>query len=164
MVEPWVGLHFNWTDERIKRLKQLWDEGYSGTYIAIELGAPSRNSCIGKIHRLGLQKREYGHRGPDNRRVPRPSIAMPADQRKILNGIKRALKEKIVKPLPEQRIEKPATVSFMELGHGKCKYIPGIPTYDAMCCGDPVIVGSSYCQFHSEICHTTIPHRNRAAS
>ncbi|HTU12342.1 MAG TPA: GcrA family cell cycle regulator [Allosphingosinicella sp.] len=47
----------SWTDERIDRLKELWSQGKTASYIADELGGVSRNAVIGKAHRLGLQSR-----------------------------------------------------------------------------------------------------------
>lgn len=46
-----------WTEERVERLKQLWQEGRSASHIAAELGGVSRNAVIGKVHRLGLSGR-----------------------------------------------------------------------------------------------------------
>ena len=44
----------NWTDDRVELLKKLWNDGLSASQIAAELGGISRNSVIGKVHRLGL--------------------------------------------------------------------------------------------------------------
>ncbi|MGO7961741.1 GcrA family cell cycle regulator, partial [Rhizobium leguminosarum] len=33
----------NWTDERVEKLKKLWDEGLSASQIAEQLGGVSRN-------------------------------------------------------------------------------------------------------------------------
>lgn len=46
-----------WTDDRIATLKRMWDEGYTATEIAEELGGVSRNAVIGKAHRSGLRSR-----------------------------------------------------------------------------------------------------------
>lgn len=47
-----------WTDERVARLKELWDKGLSASQIAQELGdGLSRNAVIGKAHRMGLSAR-----------------------------------------------------------------------------------------------------------
>ena len=46
-----------WTDERVELLKKLWADGLSASRIAAELGGVSRNSVIGKVHRLGLSGR-----------------------------------------------------------------------------------------------------------
>jgi GcrA cell cycle regulator len=50
-------MSLSWTDERIDRLKELWSQGKTASYIADELGGVSRNAVIGKAHRLGLQSR-----------------------------------------------------------------------------------------------------------
>lgn len=49
-----------WTDERVEKLKQLWEEGKSASEIAKELGNVTRNAVIGKVHRMGLQARNTG--------------------------------------------------------------------------------------------------------
>ncbi len=46
-----------WTDERIDKLKTMWESGKTASVIAEELGGVSRNAVIGKAHRLGLQSR-----------------------------------------------------------------------------------------------------------
>jgi len=47
----------NWTDDRVELLKKLWSDGLSASQIAAELGGISRNSVIGKVHRLSLSGR-----------------------------------------------------------------------------------------------------------
>lgn len=56
-VNPWL------IPERVARLTELYDKGYSGSQIAKALGnefglSLSRNSIIGKLHRLGLARPE----------------------------------------------------------------------------------------------------------
>ena len=46
-----------WTADRVKRLKELWNRGLSASQIAKELGGTTRNAVIGKAHRLGLSSR-----------------------------------------------------------------------------------------------------------
>ncbi|MDN3627061.1 GcrA family cell cycle regulator [Methylobacterium isbiliense] len=46
-----------WTDERIEELKRLWSESLTGTEIAKRLGLKDRNAVMGKIHRLGLARK-----------------------------------------------------------------------------------------------------------
>lgn len=48
----------NWTEERIAELKRLWDDKVSCSRIAAALGGgATRNSVIGKAHRLNLPPR-----------------------------------------------------------------------------------------------------------
>ena len=46
-----------WTEERLTKLEQLWNEGIPITRIGAALGV-TRNAVVGKVHRLGLPKRE----------------------------------------------------------------------------------------------------------
>ena len=45
-----------WTEEKVKNLKKLWLKGASAAEIAKKLGL-SKNSIIGKVHRLNLETR-----------------------------------------------------------------------------------------------------------
>jgi GcrA cell cycle regulator len=65
-----------WTDERIDRLKQLWEDGMTAGQIATELGGVSRNAVIGKAHRLGLKARP----SPVRSNETRESAAAPASE------------------------------------------------------------------------------------
>ncbi|MEW9853765.1 GcrA family cell cycle regulator [Novosphingobium sp. M1R2S20] len=47
----------SWTDERIEKLRKMWEGGATASQIAEELGGVSRNAVIGKAHRLGLKAR-----------------------------------------------------------------------------------------------------------
>ena len=46
----------SWTEEKIKQLKKLWSKGKTTVEIAKEMGI-SKNSVIGKVHRLDLTAR-----------------------------------------------------------------------------------------------------------
>ena len=72
----------SWTDERIDRLKTMWESGMTASQIADDLGGVSRNAVIGKAHRLGLQSRpspvksndaEGASHTPAPRAAPRPA-------------------------------------------------------------------------------------------
>ncbi len=56
----------SWTDERIDKLKAMWEKGMTASQIAEELGGVSRNAVIGKAHRLDLQSRPSPVRGGDS--------------------------------------------------------------------------------------------------
>lgn len=44
-----------WTEDRVKILTKLWQNGWSGSQIAKKLGGATRNAVIGKADRLGLK-------------------------------------------------------------------------------------------------------------
>jgi GcrA cell cycle regulator len=77
----------SWTEERIERLKKMWQDGSTASQIADELGGVSRNAVIGKAHRLGLEARpspvkpgeEKEHRAPAAAAAPAPKPA-PAER------------------------------------------------------------------------------------
>src|SRR5882672_2605604 len=124
----------NWTDERVELLKKLWDDGYSASQIAAELGYITRNSVIGKIHRLGLSGRVKNPPGV----TPRPRKAGRSHQSHYNGGPKPERTDAKpfkgppmlpVEPLasvpPETFMEKlaaklPTSCSLMELTSDKC--------------------------------------------
>ncbi len=58
-----------WTPGLITNLAKLWDEGHSTAEIGRRLGI-SRNSVIGKAHRLALSPRPSPLKRPPIRRLP----------------------------------------------------------------------------------------------
>jgi GcrA cell cycle regulator len=75
----------SWTDERIEKLKSMWEKGMTASQIADELGGVSRNAVIGKAHRLDLQSRPSPVKAHDDGKVvPRksspPKAVKPAPQ------------------------------------------------------------------------------------
>lgn len=65
----------SWTDERIDRLKSMWEKGLTASQIADELGGVSRNAVIGKAHRLGLKSRPSPVKANDTDAKPAPAAA-----------------------------------------------------------------------------------------
>jgi GcrA cell cycle regulator len=67
----------SWTDERIDRLKTMWEKGMTASQIAEDLGGVSRNAVIGKAHRLGLQSRPSPVKPNEQSSAPTPKAASP---------------------------------------------------------------------------------------
>ena len=70
----------SWTEERIEKLKSMWEKGMTASQIADELGGVSRNAVIGKAHRLDLQSRPSPVKGTDgegSKPEPRKASAKP---------------------------------------------------------------------------------------
>jgi GcrA cell cycle regulator len=142
----------NWNDDRVERLKKWWDDGQSASQIARQLGV-TRNSVIGKVHRLKLPPRSVvtrsitssrARRGTAKLRKFRPahletqndrirrmlragstplSIAM---ELKIRSTLVYAVKEMTIpaEPLPAQAPTDVARVSFLDLDERHCRFIP----------------------------------------
>lgn len=61
-------MSFEWNESRIEMLKSLWDEGLSTSEMGVRLGI-TKNAVVGKVHRLGLPKRQSPIRAPVRRVV-----------------------------------------------------------------------------------------------
>ncbi|MBL8550434.1 MAG: GcrA cell cycle regulator [Hyphomonadaceae bacterium] len=51
-----------WSEDRVALLRELWLDGKSAAQIAQTLGGATRNSVMGKVHRLKLGPRTTTHR------------------------------------------------------------------------------------------------------
>jgi len=142
-----------WNDERIAELKRRWSGGESASQIALAMGAPSRNSIIGKAHRLGL-----GQRAP--LRKPRKAKKAPP-----------AVKIEVLAPVPQ----KPAPVapaapyvpvariSHAELKPHHCQMPVGDPKQPGFgFCGQPRKIGKAYCPDCCGVAHVKPEPRSRA--
>lgn len=65
----------SWTEERIERLKKMWQDGSTASQIADELGGVSRNAVIGKAHRLGLEARPSPVKPGEEKEKPAAAVA-----------------------------------------------------------------------------------------
>lgn len=76
-----------WTDQMVEDLKKMWKEGYTTGEIGKKLGV-TKNSIVGKVHRLGLsgrpspikKKPETSHSSPSKTTSPatKPAEKKPA--------------------------------------------------------------------------------------
>jgi len=137
-----------WPPERIEHLKTLRLEGHSASEIADILGC-SKNSVIGKLHRLGMLTKQP----TDPTRVSRARPARVAP----------------VTPLPRpidlpQRRGKP--VKLTELQHWMCRFGLGDPrSPDSRFCGEPTIDDkSSWCAACAKRVFVVMPARLRRSA
>lgn len=85
-----------WTEQRVKTLRELWDDGLSATEIAEKMEAPSRSAILGKVHRLKLPGRLDDRPAPRKRRKhPLPKEPAPS-----IEPVSSPIKSKLVKPQP----------------------------------------------------------------
>ncbi len=107
----------SWTDERIDRLKTMWENGLTASQIADELGGVSRNAVIGKAHRLGLKSR------------PSPVKANDADAKAAAPKPKAKPVEKAAtpRPAPAAPVERAATTSSAPLNITPPRPQPDMP-------------------------------------
>ena len=120
-----------WTEDRLAKLRELWDKKLSITKIGEELGV-SRNAIAGKAHRLGLEKRQS---------PIKPSIK-PKTQ-------KNEWDETLRGPMPLRLV-----LRSLEWSRNKCLWPYGDPkNLDFKFCGEPVLSGKPYCLKHCEIAY-----------
>ena len=94
----------SWTEERIERLKKMWQDGSTASQIADELGGVSRNAVIGKAHRLGLEARPSPVKPGEEKEKP-AAAAAPAPKPA---PVERAAPKPAAAAAPEQAAPAPA--------------------------------------------------------
>lgn len=144
-----------WTQDRVDTLKTLWASGISTREIAVTMMGDSsaKNVIIGKVHRLGLEKRRefkapaiHRTRGDNNplgpKRIERISAAPQFEPDDTLQRIETA-------PPPAQFLGIP----FRKLKDEHCRYPRGGDGSPTLFCGQPKKPGSSYCpDCHARCC------------
>jgi GcrA cell cycle regulator len=125
-----------WTEERLKKLKTLWKKGVSISQIGKELGV-SRNAIAGKVHRMGLSKRQS------------PIASKPAAKKNA------TIKPKVEVVAPESLPLKLA-LRNINWSRSRCSWPSGDPKTTAFSfCGNEVVPGKPYCNEHCFEAYTT---------
>jgi hypothetical protein len=148
-----------WTEERIALLRRMHRDGCSFSEIGDALGV-SKNACIGKAGRLGLEKRRVGARSgsrkPKDPRGKPEKVAHKTVLRVVRAGYGSGLRiaSSVSADLPIFTCVDPDSLnkSLDDLGAHECKYIAGDPRDGALYCGHPIFE-RSYCQAHFERCY-----------
>ena len=161
-----------WTDDRVELLKKLWAEGLSASKIALQLGDASRNSVIGKVHRLGLAGRvKTSTAAAPRQRKPREAggmvrMARPAAVRGNTALAAVPVYEEEVAPAPRAVVENIVPIgqrcNILELGTGRCRWPVGDPgAPDFFFCGGKTLGISPYCGYHARIAYHPPADRRR---
>lgn len=152
-----------WTPERVERLKQLWAADYTAAEIAAIMGAGiTRNSVLGKLHRIGGYTRsKHPRQAPSQKRIRRlkPSLA-PVVACETISAAEPSFA--LGEPLPSKpQADTRTTIADLRFPISQCRWIDGEPTHDAQYCGARTRIGKSYCTEH----HARLwaPRRRRAA-
>lgn len=138
-----------WTDERVDLLKKLWRKGHSAGDIAERWGT-TRNTVLGKLHRLGMlgtrrgpkiRKQRDGFR-PINFEKPKRSPARPA--KPTFAQLMKTF------PLPEDDPEEIARTTVLDREPHQCAWVIGQPA-EGLMCGAPVVpkLSSPFCSRHA---------------
>lgn len=166
-----------WTDEMIEQLKKMWDEGLTTGEIGKRLNV-SKNSIVGKVHRLGLSGRpspikrknpEAQTVKPKTEKKPNPPVVKEVKQEKKLPPEPKPIKVKEPEPVKEKEPEvkfipvikeekAPSkagqNVSLVELDNHTCRWPIGDPKDENFhFCGNKVRIGQTYCDEHAAIAY-----------
>lgn len=146
-----------WTEERVAELMRLWEAGRSASEIGRLLGV-SKNSVVGKAHRMKLKARPSPIKRGGTPQVRRPAVAaMPKPAVQPAPVVKQ---EAVRAPAPVQR---PVRSVSRRGGKGpSCLWPIGDPgDADFHFCGAPAVAGKPYCDEH---CARAYIVRNRSDS
>lgn len=148
-----MGMIAAWTDERIARLKELQATKISNSAIAAAMSEPgfevSKNSVIGKLHRLGISAA----------RPPRAACgvltAIRVKRRLLARGPTGAMRPVPLPPRAEPIEDIPSPgVSLWEARTGQCRWPLNdvAPVSDFLFCGAPVAGEKcSWCVRHRKV-------------
>jgi len=155
-------MNLGWTDEQLDLLRTLWNDGWSASQIAAELGSGiTLNAVIGKIHRLGIAGRAKTPRsGPRTPRTPtqKPPQKGPSVVANVALAFVPVQKQEQPTPtrgsIEELTIPLPARVTLLELGEGVCRWPLGEPqSIDFRFCGARSTGKGVYCSHHAGIAY-----------
>lgn len=142
-----------WTDEMVEDLKKMWKKGLTTNEIAKNLGV-SKNSIVGKVHRLNLTARPSPIKKKEEN-VVAPEVALePAKTENI------ASKPAVTATINAENIRKnsistnASCLKLTELDNHSCRWPIGDPKDDNFCfCGKKVKSGQTYCEEHSALAY-----------
>jgi len=141
-----------WTDEMIDGLRKMWKQGLTTNEIAKQLGV-SKNSIVGKVHRLNLTARPSPIKKKEDNTPDLPKTAQEnADTKTVVKKI-------TINPV-EIKTTMPAAgkdngcLKLTDLDNHTCRWPMGDPRDDNFCfCGKKVRTGQTYCEEHAAIAY-----------
>jgi GcrA cell cycle regulator len=146
-----------WTSEMIERLRILWDEGHSTQQIANRMGV-SKNSIVGKAHRLDLVSRpspilERGSGAKPKRQVIRGGIVAGSTLPPLSSA---SLRPIAVRPIALPKHE-PEVVRFTRKLTPCCWPIGTPGTRNFHFCDAASVPSKPYCVEHARIAYVKRP-------
>jgi len=134
-----------WDEKNVKLLREYWSKGHTASEIAKMLGGNvTRNSVIGKAHRMVLPARATSKRSKILKKEA--SSSNQAETEKYI-GRKSKFRALLIDPTYEP--ENPKQLEELGDGHQHCRYPIGHPDdQNFYFCGRSPVEGFSYCRLH----------------
>lgn len=141
-----------WTEEMIDGLKQMWKEGLTTNEIAKRLGV-SKNSIVGKVHRLALKARPSPIKKKEEVVATKTTVVKEETVKKAPKAVKtEPVATVTVAKTPTKK--KDSCLKLTELDNHTCRWPIGDPKDDNFCfCGKTIRGGQTYCEEHAAIAY-----------
>jgi GcrA cell cycle regulator len=133
----------SWTEEREQKLRKLWEKGYTASQIAEMLGGDTtRNSVIGKAHRLKLAARAASKQ---SKSLKKQDTASDLNKKKRYISKKSGFKSLLL----DKNFEVENPKKLEELSDKNCRWPIGHPDEENFYfCGRNSVENFSYCKLH----------------
>ena len=147
-----------WNDDQVATLKRLWTDGLSATEIAPHIPGTTRNSIIGKVTRLKLNRSSKAVQKKPSRPKRDPKLVKEENrQRSII------LRKQDAPPPPpaipysedEPGVDVTHLLGVLQLNDTTCRWPHGDPLKAGFgFCGQNTKAGSVYCTKHHRLAYT----------
>lgn len=165
-----------WTDQMVEDLKKMWDEGLTTGEIGKRLGV-SKNSIVGKVHRLQLIARPSPIKKKDDSDETIAAASSPVTASKPKAEVSEVKENKAAASTPskeaapvqqprQDRIDTIRNSAHVEHPKGKhkttltdldnhtCRWPVGDPKDDNFhFCGRKIKIGQTYCDEHAAVAY-----------
>jgi GcrA cell cycle regulator len=159
-----------WTEETVEELKKMWDKGMTTGQIAKALNV-TKNSIIGKVHRLCLTARPSPIKKSsipkteteDKKTASKTKKACKTSEKKEKTSekkVEKTIKEKVVEPKevkvvePAPKVVEETNIPLVKLDNHTCRWPLGDPKDDDFCfCGKRIKTGQTYCEEHAAVAY-----------
>jgi GcrA cell cycle regulator len=132
----------SWTEERERKLRELWNKGHTANQISNMLGETTRNAVIGKANRMNLPARVQS----------KNSSSRPTEQKSeghTTKPGKLSRKAKFKSLLLDKNFEPENPKTLEDLNDNTCRWPIGHPDEkNFYFCGRGPVKGFSYCKLH----------------
>ena len=132
----------SWTPEREEKLKELWKKGDTASQIAALIPGTTRNSIIGKAHRLNLASRAVSKKS-----TPKVNIEKNVKSEVKIQKLGRKARFKAL--LLDKSFEQESPKKLEELTDETCRWPVGHPYEEKFYfCGRKAMEKFVYCTLH----------------